>query len=57
MVLECWLALYALEMEGNFCDASQLTGILAKMEYHCRAVTFYQAFLNLNDFPGSSLYV
>ena len=57
MVMECWLALYAMQVEGNFCDPSQLTGILAKMEYHCRAVTFYQGFLNRKNFPKESLYV
>jgi hypothetical protein len=56
MVLECWLALYAMELEGNFLNASQLTGILAKMTYHCRAVTFYQGYLRRNDFPKSSLH-
>jgi hypothetical protein len=56
MVLECWLALYALKPEGNFCDASQLTGILAKLEYHCRAVTFYQGYLHRSEFPKESLY-
>jgi hypothetical protein len=56
MVLECWLALYALQMEGNFCEASQVTGTLAKMEYHCRAATFYQGYLHREDFPNESVY-
>jgi hypothetical protein len=56
MALECWLALYALKVEGNFCDASYLTGILAKLEYHCRAVTFYQGYLHRGEFPDESLY-
>ena len=54
--MECWLALYALQPEGNFIDATQFTGILAKMEYHCRAATFYQAYLHRKDFPGESFY-
>jgi hypothetical protein len=57
MVLECWLALYALQIEGNFSDASTLTGVLAKMEYHCRAVTFYQGYLHRTEFPNNSLYL
>lgn len=56
MVLECWLALYALQLEGGFSDAHELTGILAKMEYNCRAVTFYQAYLHRKEFPEESLY-
>lgn len=56
MVIECWLALYALQPEGNFCEASYLTGVLAKMEYHCRAVTFYQSYLHREEFPGKSFY-
>lgn len=56
MVLECWLALYALQLEGNFSDAHEFTGILAKMEYSCRAVTFYQAYLHRKDFHEESLY-
>lgn len=56
MVLECWLALYAMEMEGNFLNASQLTGLLAKMTYHCRAVTFYQSYLHRKDFLNDSVY-
>jgi hypothetical protein len=57
MVLECWLALYTLQKEGNFSDASELTGILAKLEYSCRAVTFYQGYLHREDFPDQSLYL
>lgn len=57
MVLECWLALYTLQIEGNFSDPSELTGILAKLEYSCRAVTFYQAYLYRGDFPDESLYM
>jgi len=56
MVLECWLAIYAMQPGGNFLDASQLTGILAKLEYHCRAVTFYQAYLHHSEFPNESFY-
>ena len=56
MVLECWLALYAMELEGGFCDASQLTGILAKLEYSCRAATFYQGYLHRKEFSNESLY-
>ena len=56
MVMECWLALYTLQPEGNFCDATQLTGILAKMEYNCRAATFYQGYLHRKEFPGESLH-
>jgi hypothetical protein len=56
MVIECWLALYALQAEGHFCNASHLTGVLAKMEYHCRAVTFYQSYLHRRDFPGQSFH-
>ena len=56
MVMECWLALYALQPEGNFCDASQLTGTLAKMEYHCRAATFYESHLRYKEFPGESFH-
>ena len=56
MVLECWLALYAMQLEGNFCSASELTGILAKMEYSCRAVTFYQAYLHHKEFLDESLH-
>jgi hypothetical protein len=54
MVLECWLALYNLKSDGNFCDASELTGILAKLQYSCRATTFYQAYLHRESFD--SLY-
>jgi hypothetical protein len=57
MVLECWLALYALQAEGNFMEASEFTGILAKLEYSCRAVTFYQGYLHRSSFPGESLYL
>jgi hypothetical protein len=56
MVLECWLALYAMQLEGNFLDASQLTGLLAKMTYHCRAVNFYQSYLHRNEFPNNSFH-
>ena len=55
MVLECWLALYTLKAEGNFTEASELTGILAKLEYHCRAATLYQAYLHRGEF-SESLY-
>lgn len=56
MVLECWLALYALKIEGNFVEPSEFTGILAKLKYSCRAITFYQAYLHRMDFPNESLY-
>jgi hypothetical protein len=56
MVLECWLALYALKIEGNFIDPLEFAGILAKLAYSCRAVTFYHAYLHRKDFPDESLY-
>jgi hypothetical protein len=56
MVLECWLALYALKPEGNFVEASELTGILSKLEYHCRGATLYQGYLHRKNFPSESLY-
>jgi hypothetical protein len=57
MVLECWLSLYALQADGGFCDASELTGILAKLEYHCRAATFYQGYLHRKEFKSESLFL
>ena len=57
MVAECWLALYALEIEGGFLNASGLTAILAKMEYSCRAVTFFQGYLHRKEFLGESMYL
>lgn len=56
MVLECWMALYALQTEGNFSEAKEFTGVLSKMEYSCRAVTFYQGYLHREEFPDESLY-
>ena len=56
MVLECWLALYTLKPEGNFCEAPELTGILAKLEYHCCGAILYQAHLHRHEFPNTSLY-
>jgi hypothetical protein len=56
MILECWLALYALKPEGNFVEASELTGILSKLEYHCRGATLYQGYLHRKNFPSESLY-
>lgn len=57
MVLECWLALYALQKEGNFIHATELTGILAKMLYSCRAATLYHGYLHRTDFQDGSLYL
>jgi hypothetical protein len=56
MVTECWLALYTMKAEGNFAEASELTGILSKLEYHCRATTLYQGFIHRTDFPLESLH-
>lgn len=57
MILECWLALYALKIDGSFIDASNFTGILAKLKYHCRAVTFYQAYHQRKEFERESLHM
>jgi hypothetical protein len=56
MVMECWLALYAMQPDGGFCNASHLTGVLAKMAYHCRAATFYEGYLHRKEFPKESLH-
>jgi hypothetical protein len=57
MVLECWLAIYQMKPEGNFGEALELTGLLAKMEYHCRSVTLYESYLHRQEFPDGSLHL
>lgn len=56
MFIECWMALYCLEPEGNFCEAVNFTGILAKLEYICRAVTLYESMEKKSVFPDGSLF-
>jgi len=54
MVLECWLAVYCLRPEGHFISPNDVTGIFAKLKYHCRAVTLYQCYLDSVNIPNQS---
>lgn len=56
MFVECWLAIHCLHPEGHFWTARELTGLLAKLEYHCRGITLYESYLRRHDFPNESWY-
>jgi len=53
MVAECWLAISSIREAGNFIAPKDLSGVLAKMEYHCRAVTLYESHLQVDKFDNS----
>jgi hypothetical protein len=55
IVIECWLAIYAFHPEGHFSSPKDITGILAKMEYHCRGSILYESHLQSSSFPNNSL--
>ncbi|KAG6848431.1 hypothetical protein H0H93_000226 [Arthromyces matolae] len=44
MVLECWLAIYNFHREGHFSAPSDVAPLLAKVVYHIRGATLYEAF-------------
>lgn len=56
--LECWLAIYCLHGDGHFLPPSDITQVLAKMEYHCRSSVLYQSIKNIGQFENDiSKYV
>jgi hypothetical protein len=48
--LECWLAIHCLSDDGSFLPPSDITQVLAKMEYHCRSSVLYQSIKNVGQF-------
>ncbi len=48
--LECWLSIYCLRDDGSFLMPSDITQVLAKMEYHCRSSVLYHSIKNVNRF-------
>lgn len=41
--MECFLAIYNLKEDGNFQEASNVTQLFAKLEYHCRGATLFES--------------
>jgi hypothetical protein len=50
--LECWLSIYCLHDNGNFLAPSDITQVLAKMEYHCRSAVLYHSIKNMGKFEN-----
>ena len=53
MPAECWLAIQSTQDGGTFKSPKDLTGLIAKMEFHCRGSTFYESHLQVDNFDGS----
>jgi hypothetical protein len=53
MVIECWLALYNMKLEGHFAQANEVTPLLAMMEYSSRAATLFESYQNQANFDNS----
>jgi hypothetical protein len=56
MVMECWLAVYNLQLQGNFSSAHEFTRLLSMLEYLCRGATFYKGYLLKDSDFGGSLF-
>jgi hypothetical protein len=54
-VIECFLAVYALNEDGNFKSPKDVTGVFAKIEYLCRGATLYDG-LTLSKQPLQVTY-
>jgi hypothetical protein len=57
MVMECWLAVYNMQPQGNFSSAYEFTRLLSMLEYLCQGATFYKSYLVKDLDFGRSLYV
>lgn len=56
--MECWLSIYCLNDDGSFMPPSEITQVLAKMEYHCRSAVLYHSIKNMGKFKNDiSRYV
>lgn len=53
--IECLIAVYALKEDGNFLPPSSITGLYARLFYHCRCAILYEAMLRLPEFQGDSI--
>ncbi|KAF8890221.1 hypothetical protein BD779DRAFT_1671550 [Infundibulicybe gibba] len=51
-VLECCLAIYCLNDDGTFRKPQYVTQVFAKVVYHCRGATLYEALENIDTFNG-----
>jgi hypothetical protein len=52
-VLECFLAIYHIQEDGNFNTVHDVTQILAKFKYHCRGTTLFEAMRNIRTYGNN----
>lgn len=54
-VIECFMAVYSLQDDGNFQEVHSVTGMFATIHYHIRAAILYEANRKKHEF-GNNIY-
>ncbi|KAG6875527.1 hypothetical protein C0992_003478, partial [Termitomyces sp. T32_za158] len=52
MVLQCWLAIYTMKIEGHFAAPSDVAPLLARLEYCARGCTLFEAYKQIKATQG-----